>query len=204
MLVDQARAGVINGDFQTGDLTGWDANTLVPPLTTAATIDVTTVNASLVGEAVFSSSVGGHYAGSLSQDFYTGNSTELTFDIGYSASSPVTPGEPDVVDTLDVIVEDLDTNTIIVHTLHAENQPAEPTGAGLVGHTNGLAIHAFAMLPVSDMHIRLALLLDFHTLDSVASSGQLLVDNVKLVPEPATWILAMSASLLLGSSLLRR
>ncbi len=200
VLVGRAPAtGIINGDFQTGDLTGWDANALNPPLSTAATVDAITVGGSLVGDVSFSSSVGDHYAGSLSQDFYTGGATGLTFDIGFAASAPVTPGEPNVVDTLDVLVENLDTNTTIVHTLHLENTPGEPTGAGLVGHVAGVPLHAFATLPGADTHIRLELLLDFHTLDGVPSSGQLLVDNVTLVPEPSTWALAMGAALALGS-----
>ena len=186
VLVGRTPAGVINGDFQTGDLTGWDANSLNPPLSTPATVDVITVGSSLVGDVQFSTSVGGHYAGSLSQDFYTGGATQLTFDIGFSASAPVTSGEPNVVDTLDVLVQNLDTNTTIVHTLNAQNQPDEPTGSGLVGHTNGLPIHALAVLSGSNSHVRLALLMNFHTLDGVQSSGQLLVDNVRLLPEPST------------------
>ena len=47
VLMGRAQAGVINGDFQTGDLTGWDANTLNPPLTTPATVDVITVGSGL-------------------------------------------------------------------------------------------------------------------------------------------------------------
>ncbi len=194
-----AAAGVINGNFQTGDLTGWDANTLNPPLSTPATVAVTTVGGSLVGDVHFSTSVGGQYAGSLSQDFYTGGETKLTFDFGFSASAPVTPGEPNVVDTLDVLVQDLDTNTTIVHSLHDENTPGYPTGVGLAVTTNGLPVHAVATLPGSNTHIRLELLMDFHTLDGVPSSGQLLIDNVALVPEPSTWVLVTSAAVGLGS-----
>ena len=82
--------------------------------------------------------------------------TKLTFDIGFSASAPVTPGEPNVVDTLDVLVQNLDTSTTIVHTLHPENQPGESTGSGLDEHINGLPIHAFANLSGSNTHVQLA------------------------------------------------
>src|SRR5262249_46665104 len=77
VFVGRAPAGVINGDFHTGDLTGWDANTLNPSLSAPATVDVITVGSSLVGDVQFSSLVGGHYAGSLSQDFYTAGATKL-------------------------------------------------------------------------------------------------------------------------------
>ncbi len=204
LLTATAPAGVINGKFQSGDLTGWDSNLLIPPLSIPASTDVTTVKGNLAGEVHFATTVAGHYAGSLSQDFYTGNATRLTFDIGFAASSRVAPGEPDVVDTLDVLVLNLDTNTTIVHTLHFENQPGEATGVGLDGHVNGLGIHAFANLPAPDMHVRLALVLDFHTLAGVSSSGQLLVDNVALVPEPSSTALAICAALLPGCAAIRR
>jgi hypothetical protein len=198
-LVGLAPAGVINGDFQTGDLTGWNANTLNPPLSSPATVDVITVGGSLVGNVQFSSSAGGHYAGSLSQDFDTGGATKLTFDIGCSASAPVTPGEPDVVDTLDVLIQNLDTNTTIVHPLHLQNQLGDPTGGGLSVQTNGLPIHTVVTLTGSNTHIRVELLMDLHTLDGVSSSGQLLIGNVTLVPEPSTSVLAIGAALALGS-----
>ena len=194
-------AGGINGNFETGNLAGWDVNLLIPLLSNPAAVDVTPVGGSLVGAVNFSSSVGGHYAGSLSQDFFTGAATELTFDIGFSAMAPVAPGDPNVVDAMDVLVQNLDTNTTIVHTLHIENLPGE----ALDVRTSGLPFHSFAILPGSNTHIRLALLMDFRTLDGVPSSAQLLLDNVTLVPEPSTWVLAMGTALSLGStSWLRR
>src|SRR5262245_42664377 len=102
-LTGPARAvGIVNGNFETGDLTGWNANTLTPPGSTPVSVGVATVGKSQVGQINFSSSVGGHYAGSLSQDFYTGAATKATYNVGWNIVVPVTPFESTVVDTLDV------------------------------------------------------------------------------------------------------
>ena len=96
-------AGITNGDFQTGDLTGWDANTLIAPGSTPVSVGVATVGGSFVGQVNFSSSVGGHYAGSLSQDFYSGGAMVLAFNFGYSADL-LTAGQGIDVDNLDIEV----------------------------------------------------------------------------------------------------
>ena len=158
-------AGAItNGDFETGDLTGWDANTLNPPGSTPVSVGVASVDGSFVGQVNFSSTVGGFYAGSLSQDFYSGAATALTFNFGYSADL-LTAGQGIGVDTLDIELFDLDTNTLLYHPLHAQND-----ATGLEVQTNGLAASTILPLSGSNTHLRVALLMDLHTVDGLASS----------------------------------
>jgi hypothetical protein len=194
-LTDRAHAvGIVNGDFETGDLTGWNANTLNPPGSTPVSVGATVLGTGFIGQVNFSSTVGGFYAGSLSQDFYSGGATELTFNFGFGAALQ-TPGETNVVDTLDIELFDIDNDTILYHPLHAAND-----STGLEGHTNSLSISAQLPLSGSNTHLRLAMLMDLHTLDSTPSSAQLNIDNVRLLPEPTSWVLAACGAATLAAA----
>ena len=96
----------------------------------------------------------------------------------------LTAGQGIGVDTLDIEIFDLDTNTLLYHPLHAQND-----ATGLEVQTNGLAASTILPLSGSNTHLRVALLMDLHTVDGLASSAQLSVDNVRLLPEPATIVL---------------
>jgi hypothetical protein len=183
-----ARAGIVNGDFQTGDLTGWVANSLVGPSDIAIPVGVTVVNGSPAGTLSYSGTAGGQFVGSLLQDFSITTTSKLQFDITFVLSSTVAQGQSPGLQSAEVDVIDL-LDDSIVSRIQAQGPETGPYtfGVGNLTRNPYLRTSSFPMPPAN---YELRLLLNLTNPAGPLTQGLLTIDNVVLLPEPSTFALA--------------
>lgn len=178
----EAHVGIVNGNFDTGDLTGWTADSLVTPPSVPIGVTVDLVNGSLAADMNFSGTSAGNFAGSLLQDFTVATAGTLSFQFGINLSSTVANGQSPGLQTLDVLLANL-TNNSTSPFAQAESPALGPYSINFANITGHRAL--------SPGNYELRFLMNLTTVDGAQTMGRITVDNVTLTPEPASWLLAL-------------
>lgn len=171
-----ARAAIVNGDFETGDLTGWVFTSNAP------TVAVTNVGGDFQAEIDFPISVGIGELGELQQTFSIAEDGWLSFD--YSAFINV--HRQGLAGTFGFQIYNADTFENVAHAGASRAAPGTATipestlrlripAPGNYLFTAGVYGDRPSLIPAEDW-----------------SETRLTLDNVSFstVPEPATWLLA--------------
>jgi hypothetical protein len=185
VAICEAPGQIVNGDFETGDLTGWTVNSLVTPPSVPIGVTVDLVNGSLAADMSFSGNAAGNFAGSLLQDFTLTHAATVSFQTMLHLSSTVAANQSPGHQTIDVIGYDLD-HHLSETFVHAESSRLGP-------YLIDVHQPIVAEVALSPGDYELLLLMHLSTVDGAETIGRLTLDNFALVPEPGSALLATFA-----------
>ncbi|MGE0406963.1 MAG: PEP-CTERM sorting domain-containing protein [Candidatus Korobacteraceae bacterium] len=192
-----ARASIVNGDFETGDFTGWDINDSVVPTAIPISAAVSTFNGSQVAQMQYAGDQAGILAGAISQDFVASAGQLLKFQMYMRLESDAATGQPSGNHIFRGSLTNLDTNS----TLPFVTYTTPGTGPFMTIFNFGTyGINT----PLSTGNYRLRFSTELNNVAGINTQYLFRLDNVRLVPEPATWITGLVGALALTCVAWRR
>lgn len=182
-----AEAGIVNGNFETGDFTGWDVNDSVVSPAVPIAASVTSFNGSYVGQLEYAGNQEGLFEGSISQDFTALEGQFLYYRLFMRMGSDAAEGQPSGQQQFTGRLTNLDTLSELPFVTYT----TPGTGPFLAILNFGTA-NINTPLSAGNYRLRFATRLN----NTAGPNTQFLMrlDNVRLVPEPATWLIAVVGS----------
>lgn len=178
------RAGIVNGNFETGDFTGWDVNSSVLPPATPMSAAVTTFNGSQMAQFEYAGNQAALVEGSISQDFTALEGQFLHYRLFMRMESDAAVGQPSGQQQFTGRLTNLDTLSELPFVTYT----TPGTGPFLAILNFGTA-NINTPLSAGNYRLRFATRLENPTGPNTQFLMRL--DNVRLVPEPSTWLMSL-------------